>query len=127
MGYVRFRNGVHGYMLAGSGDEYEVRGSDGTLRTMNGGMAVEWRRTREPWRILEPEPLPDVPCESGTVCGLKELVAALDGAGETTGGIHRARASQEILFGLVESHRQDGKRISLPLANRQLTIRPEGW
>jgi predicted dehydrogenase len=127
MGYIRFRNGVHGYMVAGGGDEYEVRGSGGTLRTLNGGAGVEWRRAREPWGILEPEPFPEVPWSSGTVNGLRELIAALDGGAAPRGGIRRAQASQEILFGLVESHRRGGARVPLPLANRELTIRPEGW
>jgi predicted dehydrogenase len=127
IGCVRFVNGVHGYITTAPGDEYEVRGSDGTLRTLNGGLAVEWRRAREPWHLLEPEPFPETAVESGTVHGLLELVAALDGTGETTGGIRRARASQELILGMVESHRRGGVRVPLPLANRRLTVRPEGW
>jgi predicted dehydrogenase len=126
-GFVQFSGGVRGYVVASGGDEYEVRGSEGTLRTLNGGLGVEWRRAREPWRLLEPEPFPEVAWESGTVAGIRELIAALDGKGETSGGIRLARASQEILFGFVESHRQGGARVALPLADRGLTIRPEGW
>jgi predicted dehydrogenase len=127
MGYVRFRNGVHGYLVAGSGEEFEVSGSEGTLRTLNDGLSVQWRRARKPWHLLEEEPFPETPRKSGTVNGLRELVAALDGEGDTTGGIHRARASQEILFGIVESHRRGGARVPLPLANRGLTVCPAGW
>jgi predicted dehydrogenase len=127
LGYVRFRHGVHGYLTAGTGDEYEVRGSEGTIRTLNGGSEVEWRRARPPWQVLEAEPFPEVPRESGTVIGLRELVAALDGDSETTGNIRRARASQEMIIGWVESHRRDGVRVSLPLWNRHVEIRPEGW
>lgn len=127
MGYAHFRNGVHGYLTAGSGDEYEVRGSEGTLRTLNGGSGVEWRRAREPWHLLEVESFPDVSQQSGTVSGLRELVAALDEGSETTGGIRRARASQEMIFGWVESHRRAGARVPLPLENRALAIRPAGW
>src|SRR5205814_5931318 len=102
MGYVRFRNGVHGYLTAGTGDEYEVRGSEGTLRVLNNGSSVEWRRVRQPGRGLEFEALPPPPVESGTVNGLRDLVAALDGEGEPSGGIDRARASQEIIFAWME-------------------------
>lgn len=126
-GYVRFSNGVHGYLTAGTGDEYEVRGSEGTLRVLNNGSSVEWRRTSQPGRRLELESLPAPPVESGTVNGLRELVAALDGDAEPSGGIDRARASQGIIFAWVESHRRNGARVPLPLSNRQLTIRPEGW
>jgi len=127
MGYVRFSNGVHGYLTAGTGDEYEVRGSEGTLRVLNNGSWLEWRRVRQPGRRLQTEAVEPPPIESGTVNGLRELVAALDGQGEPGGGIDRARASQEIVFAWMESHRRNGARVPLPLSNRQLTIRPEGW
>jgi scyllo-inositol 2-dehydrogenase (NAD+) len=127
MGYARCRNGIHAYMVAGFGFDFEVSGSEGTLRTLNDGMSVQWRRAQEPWRLLEEAAFLDVPRESGTVNGLRELVSALDGQGETTGGIQRARASLEMVFGIVESHRRGGARVRLPLANRQLAIRPEGW
>jgi predicted dehydrogenase len=126
-GFVQFETGTRGYLVASGGDEYEARGSEGTLRTLNGGLAVEWRRARAPWRLLEPQPFPESPWESGTVNGIRELVAALDGRGETSGGIRRARASQEIVFGFVASHRQGGARVALPLVERGMEIRPEGW
>jgi predicted dehydrogenase len=126
-GYVRFRNGVHGYLVASPGHDYEICGDEGTLRTINDGTSVRWLRRHGKWKRLEETEFPEVPGESGTVNGLRELVAALDGHAETTGGIRRAQASQEIVLGLVESHRQGGVRVPLPLTNRQLTVRPEGW
>jgi hypothetical protein len=126
-GAVSFRNGVHGYFVASPGHDYEVCGTEGTLRTINDGLNVRWFRKQVQWQHLDEAPFPEVPKESGTVNGLRELVAALDGQAETTGGIRRARASQEIVLGLVASHRQGGSRVPLPLADRQLAVRPEGW
>jgi predicted dehydrogenase len=127
MGYARFVNGIHGYLVAGSGEEFEVVGSEGSLRTLNDGLGVRWRRVRPTWGLLEEEPFPETPRESGTVNGLRELVAALDGGSDTTGGVRRARAGQEILFGIVASHWQGGARVPLPLAQREWAIRPAGW
>jgi predicted dehydrogenase len=127
MGYARFWNGVHGYLTAALGDEYEVRGSAGAVRVLNNGESTEFRRARERWRRLEAEPLPEASRESGTVNGLRELIQALDGTKETTGGIDRARASQEIIFAWIESERRGGARVPLPLDNRGLTVQPLDW
>jgi predicted dehydrogenase len=127
MGFVGFASGAHGYIVSAPGDEYEVRGSDGAVRILNGGIDIEWRRAREPWRLLQSEPLPEAPQGSGTVAGLLELVAALDGESEPSGAARVARAGLELLFAMVESHRQEGRRVPLPLVNRRLTIRPDGW
>src|SRR5262249_41784712 len=124
MGYVRFENGVHGYLTAGTGDEYEIRGHEGPPRVLDNGRETGVRRARQPWRRMGGVPLPAAPIESGTVKGLLELVEALDGAGETSGRIERARASQEIIFAWIESHRQSGARVPFPLANRELTVQP---
>jgi len=54
-------------------------------------------------------------------------VTALDGGSETMGGIDCARLSQEIIFGLVASHRADGRRVELPLADRDWSIQPDNY
>jgi predicted dehydrogenase len=127
MGYVRFANGVHGYLSAATGDEYEVRGDRGSLRLLNNGSGMESWRVNEPGHRRERTARGNAPPGSGTVNGLLELIAAMDGAQQTTGGIRRARASQEIILGWMESHRRQGVRVPLPLANRQLAIRPPEW
>jgi predicted dehydrogenase len=127
MGYARFKNGIHGYMVAGTGNEVEVSGSDGNLRTLNDAIGVQWRRTNQPWRLLEETPFPEVPWQSGTVNGIRELIDALDGGPAPTGGIRLARQSIEMVMGFVASHRKGGVRVPLPLAEREMAIRPEGW
>jgi hypothetical protein len=114
-------------MVPGIGYEFEVCGSEGHLRTQNDCLGVRWRRTKEPWRLLEEEPFPASPPESGTVRGIQELLAALDGEGEPSGGIRTARASMEMILGFIASHRAGGARLPLPLADRALTVKPEGW
>lgn len=127
IGYARFASGIHAYMVAGAGFEFEVVGSEGTLRTRNDCQGVEWRRMQERWRLLEPRPFPECPPQSGTVCGIRELLAALDGETEPSGGIDKARAGMEMLLGFIASHRAGGARLSLPLANRRMAVHPEEW
>ena len=56
MGYVTFKNGVRGYLLASGGFEFEVSGSKGKLRTLNDSVACQWRKIQDEWNILEEVP-----------------------------------------------------------------------
>lgn len=126
-GYVRFANGAHGYLTAGTGTEVEVSGTKGKLRTHNNGAGCQFRRATEPHGILEEAPFPLPPHESGVVCGLRDLAEALDTGRETQGPVHLARRSQEMLMGLIESHRQGGARVPLPMTNRALYVGRSDW
>ncbi len=126
-GYIRFANGVHGYNTAGTGPEFEVCGTKGKLRALNNGMTCQFRKTGEFSRILEDVPFPDVPRESGTVMGIKDIAEALDTGRETQGPIQLARRSQEMLMGMIESHRLGGVRVQLPMVNRALYVGRPNW
>jgi len=126
-GYVRFSNGVHGYNTAGTGPEFEVCGTKGKLRTLNNGMTCQFRKAGESTRILEEVPFPDVSRETGTVMGIKDIAEALDTGREVQGPIQLARRSQEMLMGMIESHRLGGVRVSLPMVNRSLYVGRPGW
>ena len=125
-GYVRFKNGVHGYFVAGTGTEFEVCGTNGKLRTHNNGLSCQMRKAQEWGHQLE-TPFPEIQRESGTVGCIKDIVEAIETGRETTGGIELARRSQEMIFGFIESHRQGGARIPLPLENRSLYVSRPGW
>ncbi|MDP6984354.1 MAG: Gfo/Idh/MocA family oxidoreductase [Candidatus Latescibacteria bacterium] len=125
-GYVRFATGVHGYLVASGGYEFEISGSEGKLRTLSNGIGYTWRRTAEFDELVEQD-APAAPIESGTLRAIEDLVTALDGGSETMGGIDCARLSQEIIFGLVASHRADGRRVELPLADRDWSIQPDNY
>jgi predicted dehydrogenase len=126
-GYVRFANGVHGYNTAGTGPEFEICGAKGKIRAQNNGMTCQFRKAGAYPRILEEVPFPQVPRESGTVMGIKDIAESLDTGRETLGPIQLARRSQEILMGIIESHRLDGRRVSLPMVNRALYVGPSNW
>jgi predicted dehydrogenase len=128
-GYVRFGGDVHGYIVTGptTSTEFEVTGTDGVLRTMDNGTRVRWRRPGPVRPLTEDVPFPEVPQESGTVLLVQDLVRALDTGTETGSPLPLASKSQEIVLGLIESHRRDGARVPLPLENRSLTVCKPDW
>lgn len=125
-GYVCFKNGVHAYLVAAGGYEFEVSGTKGKLRTLSNGIDYTWRAADEHGEFREVEG-PRIPITSGTLKGVEDLVSALDSGGPTQGGIELACRSQELIFGMVASHRQGGRRVELPLAERDLSIAPDHY
>jgi predicted dehydrogenase len=121
-GYVKFKNGVHGYMVAGGVYEFEVIGTKGRLRTLNNGIGAQLWKAEGKWGIVAEFPFPDVEIDSGTVRCIENLVDAVENDRETQGNIRLACRSQEMIFGFVESQRQDGVHVSLPLKNRKLYV-----
>lgn len=126
MGYARFANGVHAYLVAAGGYEFEVSGTGGKLRTLSNGIGYSWRRFDEHGQLQDVSG-PEVPLESGTLRGLEDLVRALDEGGDTQGNLRLACRSQEMIFGFIESERRDGARVRLPLEDRGLTVAPEHY
>jgi scyllo-inositol 2-dehydrogenase (NAD+) len=126
LGFVKFRNGVLGYIVPGLGYEFEVSGTKGKIRTLSNGLACQIRKAGK-WNILEEASFPEFKFESGTVNCIRDLIEAIETGRETKGNILLARKSQEMIFGFVESHRKGGVRMSLPLENRSLRICPKDW
>ncbi|MBM3214318.1 Gfo/Idh/MocA family oxidoreductase [Candidatus Poribacteria bacterium] len=126
MGFVRFRNGVRGYLTSATGYEFEVSGTKGKLRTQNDYAACQWRKYGA-WELLEERPFPAPEPESATVNLIRDLAEAIDTNADTLGNVHLARKSQEIIFGFIESGRLGGKRVPFPLANRALHVEKADW
>jgi predicted dehydrogenase len=125
-GYVYFKNGVHAYLVAAGGYEFEISGSKGKLRTLSNGIDYTLRVADEYGEFAAVE-APPIPITSGTLKGIEDLVAALDSNGDTQGNIGLACRSQELIFAMVASHRQGGRRVELPMAERELSIAPQGY
>ena len=122
MGYVRFKNGTHGVSIPGSAYEFEVACSDGAVRSLNNGNEFQVRRRSEESGGLEQIDFPDYERKSGTVGCIEDIVDAIDTGSETHGNIHLARRSTELTFGLVDSQRQKGTRVTMPMQNRDLYL-----
>lgn len=124
-GQLRFANGVMGYYLAaGPSGEYEVQGTEGVVRIRNNGADWElWRRgPREGWDrpAFVPVPFPSFSPVSRSIYLLSDLRDAVLTGGETLGNARVARAGTEIALGIVESHRQNGARVTCPVASREV-------
>lgn len=127
MGYVCFKNGVHAYLVAAGGYEFEISGTKGKIRTTDNGSGYVWRRPDENGRLQPVADAPPAPIESGTLRALEDLVRAVDGDGTPQGDIALACRSQELVLGMIESHRQGGARVPLPLAARQMAVAPDHY
>ena len=126
-GYVRFKNGINGYIVAGGAYEFEVLGTKGRMRTLNNGLGAQLWKAQGNWNIQGEIPFPDVKIESGTIRCIQDLVKAVESDGETQGNIHLARRSQEMIIGMADSHRQGGVRVPLPMENRSLHVGRKDW
>jgi scyllo-inositol 2-dehydrogenase (NAD+) len=126
-GFVRFRNGINGYIVTCGAYEFEVLGTKGRVRTLNNGMGGKLWKAQGKWNIQDEVPFPNVKIESGTVRCIQDLVEAIETGRETQGNIHLACRSQEMIIGIVESHRRDGARVTLPMENRDIHVGRKDW
>jgi len=121
MGYIRFKNGTHGVSIPGSAYEFEVDCSNGIIRSLNNGLSFQLRKRKDQYDIADTE-FPDYEIKSGTVGCIEDIVEAIDTDRETKGNIRLARISTEIVFGIVDSQRQKGARVYMPMQNRSLYL-----
>jgi predicted dehydrogenase len=126
-GIIRFANDVTAYaMLTPRNIEFEAICDNGVITAINDGM--EWQvRRRIP---VDPQgrtglvftEAPDVPPASSTLRLIEDLVHALDTGEAPRCGARTALASTELLFAFIESHRQGGARVTLPLTHRTVRM-----
>lgn len=122
MGYVKFKNGMHGVSIPGSAYEFEVECDDGVVRSLNNGNQFQLRKRSGELNQLEEIDFPVYERKSGTVGCIEDIIDAIDTGRETEGNIHLARISTEITFGIVDSQRQQGVRVTMPMRNRGLYL-----
>lgn len=119
---VRFANGVEAATVPGGAWEFEALGTGGSVRVFNNGGEVALRKApaerRGSWENV---PLPPVPATSATQFCLEDLVDAYETGRPSLGNIEVTHHLTEACIAVAESHRQ-GRRITLPLENRDLYI-----
>jgi predicted dehydrogenase len=124
VGQLRFGNGVMCHLLSTSmWAMFAVIGSEGMVNVFNNGVDFEFRRRKDVTAAgieYQLAPYPQYTRTSPTVRLIQDLLQALDTDGETRQGVRRAVNTTEITFGLIESHRQGGARVKLPLERRDL-------
>jgi predicted dehydrogenase len=105
--------------------DFEVIGDRGVLRSMNNN--VDWSlRTRQPlgkkFHTFLAAAYPKVKPRSATVNCLQDLIDAHEQHRPTLGNIDITHHATEVCLAIAESHRLGGKRVKLPLENRDLYI-----
>lgn len=119
-GFFHFANGVRGSaMITPRGLEVEAICEKGTVTALNDGIEILVRKripiddaghlSLESVDRLEIEP------QSSTLRLIEDLVHALDTGEPTRGGPQVSYANMEMIFAFIESHRQKGARVMLPI------------
>ena len=118
---LEFANGVSGASVPAGEWEFEVVGTEGSLRFASNGRSVKLRRGEEhsEWReetlVYEDSP-------SSTVNCLNDLVEAHQTGRPTLGNVDVAHHITEACIGIAESHAHGGVWLDLPLQNRDLYV-----
>ena len=120
-----FENGIEAWSVSGAYWEFEVVGTEGTIRSLNNGVAVSLRKPgapvgrRQGWDEVPFEPV--VPRSTVVTC-LEDLVQAHETGGPTRDPIDNAHHITEACIAVAESHRRGGSWVELPLGERDLYV-----
>ena len=122
MGFARvgYENNLEAIFVPRKGaTEFEVHGSEGRACAWDDGQDFCVRRrmsTGSCTEAIRPQG------ESPTVVIIREIIRELEEGRRTTGNIDTTLQVTEAEFGVAHSHLQEGRRISLPVADRSLYI-----
>src|SRR5204862_3983978 len=108
-------NRVHVHLAAASGCDWDLHGTRGKIRTVNDIAVCRMWRAGGRWNELEEAPFAACESASAPVLIVRDLIRSLETDAQTRNGVRLARRSQEIMTAMVESHRQGGARVPLPL------------
>ncbi len=130
-GYLAFDNGVRGYLRAMPTGiapwEFDLIGSEGRVRSLANGTDTQYYRwvpgglRDEGLPARAPFPLP-LSIQGTGLSVMDDLVAAIETGSSPRCSAEDGRKALEIAIALRESHRQGGRRIDLPIADRSLKI-----
>lgn len=126
---IRFVNGVTAHIVAADSFDVEISGSEGLVTIFSDGASVEWRKRREagdglidPGHMLEREREENTDAISATTESVRSLIAALRGEAGRGYDFHLVTRNLEMLFGMVYSHLEEGRRIAWPMERRNWKI-----
>ncbi len=125
-GIIQFEDGVTAYALqTGRRNEVEAICERGVLTSLSDGLNWQLRQDGVDYRgrpALVPGRFPRYQRASTSRRIVEDLVNALDTGEPTRGGVRVARASTELIFAFIESHRRGGARVELPLQGCTLRL-----
>ncbi len=122
---LEIEGGVEATTVPAGNWDFEVIGDEGVLRSMNNN--IEWSlRTRRPlgkkFHTFQPVEYPRVAPRSATVNCLRDLVDAHEKHRPSLGDVALAHHATEVCLAVAESHLQGGRRVTLPMTNRDLYV-----
>jgi predicted dehydrogenase len=124
--HLQLEHDIEVWSVPGGYHEFEIVGTEGSVRTQNNGKDLALRTNRptdspshREWIL---EPVADIEKSSSVVACLDDLVAAHESGQPTMNPIAQAHHITEACFAIAESHRQGGTWIELPLVDRDLYI-----
>ena len=124
--HIRFGNGVEAWSVPAGPRDFEIIGTEGSIRSLNQGTGAIYRvpenlEPREP-RWFETL-IPEYPKQEATLTCLEDLVDSHESGRSPRGGpIKVAHNLTEACLAVAESHRQGGAWVDLPMANRSLYV-----
>ena len=122
---VEFETGAEAWNVPHGNYDAGIIGTQGAIYCLNNGMDFAIRRPEDPpgkWARLRPEPLDIHATRSATVACLEDLVEAHETGRPPLNNIDIAHHATEVCLAVAESHRQGGRWIELPLADRELYV-----
>ncbi|MBI2299983.1 MAG: Gfo/Idh/MocA family oxidoreductase [Armatimonadetes bacterium] len=117
--------GVYATTVAAGSWEFEVIGSEGSVRTYANGAEAGRRRSvpaGERFTTTVAAPLEPLVPASATLRLMEDLANALAEGRPSREGVERAHHATEACLAVAESHRRGGEWVELPLGNRELYV-----
>ena len=119
---VLFANGVEATSVPAGGWEFEILGTQGSVRVLSNGDGILLRKSSDQkGRHWVETPVPATAPHSATQFCLEDLVDALEEGRQPLGHIEVTHHLTEACLAIAESHRLQ-QRVTLPLQNRDLYI-----
>lgn len=120
-GTIQFENGVVCYaMNTGHASRFDAVCENGIVSARYNGLGYQVlvRDAGDRNGGFAEDEFPEFERVSSTLRLIEDLVHSLDTGEPPRGGAHKARASTELIFGVIESHKRGGIRVELPLEER---------
>lgn len=134
-GYLAFKNGVRGFLrttpTGAAPWEFDLIGTEGRVRSLAQGMETLYYRwvpgglRDQGLPAQAPFPLP-ISVPSMGLAAIDDLIHCIETGEQPRCSADDGRKALEIAIAMRESHRQGGRRVELPLADRSLRILSSG-
>ena len=120
--FIQFDNGVAGHYVQAPGRfDFEINGTDGTVRSSNNGDDFEIIAGGGRY-VRETRKFPAFETGSACVASIRDLVRSIETGEPTSGNIDIAHRGMAMALAAVESHVNNGARAPLPVRDRALYV-----